>query len=358
MAIGTISNFLEEALLNHVFNTPYTPPTTVYVGLSTADPLDDGSGLAEPVGNAYARVAGTFGAAASRQLSNSGTLTFPTATGPWGTATHYAIFDALTAGNVMASAALNAPQSIVASNTPSIGIGEIDIGFGMRNYTVASVDTGGNTFTITGINEGLQADSRVYVASTGTIPAPLAADTVYFVVNPTGDTIQLSATQGGAAINITSVGSGTITTERSSNLSDFLANTLLDFAFRNQAYSAPSTYVGLATANISDSNTGSTISELPATFGYARRQVNANGGASPTWNLATGNPMLVDNAANIDLGPPSGGNWPTFTAAFVSDNPTQGAGQILVYDNSITEQGANDGDTVRFSTGNFSTALD
>lgn len=50
--------YLENALLNHAVNkSAYTPPTTVYVGLSTADPGDDGTGLAEPAGNGYARQA-------------------------------------------------------------------------------------------------------------------------------------------------------------------------------------------------------------------------------------------------------------------------------------------------------------
>jgi len=57
------------------------------------------------------------------------------------------------------------------------------------------------------------AGTKVEVRSTGTLPAPLTAGAVYYVLNPAtaDETIQLSLTVGGAAINITSAGSGTHT---------------------------------------------------------------------------------------------------------------------------------------------------
>jgi hypothetical protein len=62
----SFSNYLENKLLDHAFrNTSYTPPSAVYVALSTADPGEDGSTIAEPSGNNYARVAATFGAASA-----------------------------------------------------------------------------------------------------------------------------------------------------------------------------------------------------------------------------------------------------------------------------------------------------
>ena len=49
---GTISDYLEDKLLDHVFeNSAYTVPTTLYVALSTADPTDSGGSIAEPSGN-------------------------------------------------------------------------------------------------------------------------------------------------------------------------------------------------------------------------------------------------------------------------------------------------------------------
>ena len=54
--MGSIADYLENELSDHVMGVgAYTPPATVYLGLSTADPTDDASGLAEPSGNGYAR---------------------------------------------------------------------------------------------------------------------------------------------------------------------------------------------------------------------------------------------------------------------------------------------------------------
>ena len=55
--MGSFADYWENEILDHLFGKgSYTPPT-IYVGLSTADPVDDASGLAEPSGNSYARIA-------------------------------------------------------------------------------------------------------------------------------------------------------------------------------------------------------------------------------------------------------------------------------------------------------------
>jgi len=51
--MGGFSNYWENKILDHIFGKGSYAPPTIYVGLSTADPTDDGSGLAEPSGNAY-----------------------------------------------------------------------------------------------------------------------------------------------------------------------------------------------------------------------------------------------------------------------------------------------------------------
>jgi len=128
--MGSISDHLENELLDHVCQVgAYTPAATVYVALSTADPTDDATGLSEPVGNGYAREAITFAAAASRKVVQSGDITFTTATGAWGTITHYAIMDALTAGNMLAHGAFATSKAIVSGNTPKIASGEIQVEF-------------------------------------------------------------------------------------------------------------------------------------------------------------------------------------------------------------------------------------
>jgi len=128
---GSISDYLENELLDHVFgNGAYSVPTHIYIALSTADPTDDASGLAEPSGNNYARKAhDTWNTAASRALTNDGAITFNQASGSWGEITHYAIFDALTDGNMLAHGALSTSKTVVSGNTPSIADEEIEISF-------------------------------------------------------------------------------------------------------------------------------------------------------------------------------------------------------------------------------------
>ncbi|KKM71127.1 hypothetical protein LCGC14_1433760, partial [marine sediment metagenome] len=68
-----------------------------------------------------------------------------------------------------------------------------------------------------------QDDDTITIASSGTLPAPLVVDTIYFVVNRTFALIQLAATEGGAAINITNAGTGNHTFTKHTILQDFSA---------------------------------------------------------------------------------------------------------------------------------------
>ena len=127
------SDYLENELLDHwLGNSAYTAPATVYVGLSTADPLDDGSGLAEPVGNGYARVSVTnnlteWPAAVGGSKNNANDVTFPLATGSWGTITHFALFDAATGGNMLGSGALTSSRTVSDGDQPRFAAGEITV---------------------------------------------------------------------------------------------------------------------------------------------------------------------------------------------------------------------------------------
>jgi len=128
--MGSFSDHWENEILDHIFGKgSYTPPT-IYVGLSTADPLDSGSGLAEPSGNGYARVA-TSGASwtisSGGSLSNAGDISFPQATGSWGTITHFALFDAASAGNMLAHGALSQSKTVASGDTAKFAAGDLDV---------------------------------------------------------------------------------------------------------------------------------------------------------------------------------------------------------------------------------------
>lgn len=73
---------------------------------------------------------------------------------------------------------------------------------------ITAIDTSGDTLTIS--QHELTANQPVYLVTTGSAPGGLAIQTKYFVRNPLTNTLQLSATSGGSAIDISSAGSGTI----------------------------------------------------------------------------------------------------------------------------------------------------
>jgi hypothetical protein len=75
------------------------------------------------------------------------------------------------------------------------------------SVTAANVDTGADTFTITA--HGLQNGQRVQFTTSNTLPSPLAANTDYYVLSATANTFQVTATVGGAAVNLTTQGTGT-----------------------------------------------------------------------------------------------------------------------------------------------------
>ena len=128
--MGSFADFWEDEILDHVFDkVAYTAPS-IYVGLSTADPLDDASGLAEPSGNGYARVVtapADWTVSSGGALDNANAVDFPQASGPWGTVSHFALFDAITGGNMLAHGSLGTPQAIVSGNTPSFAAGALDV---------------------------------------------------------------------------------------------------------------------------------------------------------------------------------------------------------------------------------------
>jgi hypothetical protein len=128
--MGSFSNYWENKILDHIFGKGnYTPPT-IYAGLSTADPLDDASGLAEPSGNGYARVttsASDWNAASNGAIYNINELIFSEATGSWGTITHFALFDAATGGNMLCHGTLTQARTIVSGDKARFVIADLSI---------------------------------------------------------------------------------------------------------------------------------------------------------------------------------------------------------------------------------------
>jgi hypothetical protein len=124
--MSSFSDYLENKLLLHVFdNTGYTSPTTVYVGLFTSSPEDDGSGT-EVSGGSYERQSASFSVTGNTATTDAA-VEFPTATESWGSITHIGLFDAETSGNLLAHAVLDAAKTISSGDVLRIPTGDIDI---------------------------------------------------------------------------------------------------------------------------------------------------------------------------------------------------------------------------------------
>lgn len=125
--MSALSNYLENALLNHVLrNTAMTSPTTVYLALFTSNPAEDASGT-EVSGGAYARQSVAFDAPSDGVCDNTSGIEFPQATGDWGTVTHVGLFDAETAGNLLWYGALAASKTINTDDQFGMVAGALDV---------------------------------------------------------------------------------------------------------------------------------------------------------------------------------------------------------------------------------------
>jgi len=128
--MSAASDYLENKVLDHFLGTTSTSaPANVYLALFTSDPTDAGSGTeVSTSGTNYARQAITFSSASSGSTSNSADVQFSQATGSgFGTVTHFGIYDASTAGNLLFHGALTTSKTIDAGDVFKIASTNLSI---------------------------------------------------------------------------------------------------------------------------------------------------------------------------------------------------------------------------------------
>lgn len=128
--MGTFSDYWENKVLDHLFSKGAYPPPAIFLGLSTANPGEDGSGLSEPVGNGYARVqtvATDWNEADGGLLNNAAPIAFNAATGDWPTVTHFALFDAASGGNMLAYGVLNQAKTVNSADRAEFPAGDLNV---------------------------------------------------------------------------------------------------------------------------------------------------------------------------------------------------------------------------------------
>jgi hypothetical protein len=129
-----LSNYEKKRRLDACWATAaYSKPATVYFGLFTSAPNAGGGGVECVIGtNAYARasvdtVDANFTAPLGSPCTNATAIAFPAPTGAWGSGnpiTHWAAFDASTAGNMIEYGTLSSALTISGAGTaPTIPIG-------------------------------------------------------------------------------------------------------------------------------------------------------------------------------------------------------------------------------------------
>jgi hypothetical protein len=128
---NAMSNYLEDALTDHIFHASNTytplPNTNLYLGLHTADPTDAGGN--ETVYTNYARQIIAFGTASSRAITQNGEVTFPQCGATGATITHYGVYDNSTGGNLLFYGALTTSKDVATGNTPRVPDAEVVLTF-------------------------------------------------------------------------------------------------------------------------------------------------------------------------------------------------------------------------------------
>lgn len=134
--MSAFSDYLEQVILNHFFRgQAYTPPTTIYVSLHSASPGDTGAN--EISGGGYSRQPVSFAAPSGGSTSNSSQVQW-TAGGNWGSITHWALWDAATAGNMLAWGAFSTARTVSANDVLTIPAGALQLSFGTgTNFSTA-----------------------------------------------------------------------------------------------------------------------------------------------------------------------------------------------------------------------------
>lgn len=158
-----------------------------HVGAHTL--TDPGTGTnanaGEAAGGSYARVAVTFGAAASGQKANTGALTIEVPAGTYGFLTLYNA----SSGNT------NNYRGYVPINGTARGFGTVD----SAGVTADAIQSAGH---------GLADGDRVMVMNVlgESLPTGLTEGTIYHVVTSATNTFELSLTAGGASVDLTGQG--------------------------------------------------------------------------------------------------------------------------------------------------------
>ena len=130
--MASICEEAADTLMDFLFNQVVpSAPADLYLGLSTADPLGDGTGLSEPSGGSYARVIvdTKFALSVAGVVDSDTLIEFPEATALWGTMTHWFLADHLTLGttHILCRGPLGTAKLVTIGDTPRFDVGDLTV---------------------------------------------------------------------------------------------------------------------------------------------------------------------------------------------------------------------------------------
>ncbi len=177
-----VSDFREDEINDAQLGTTTLTAVANFMSLHSAHPGETGG--SELAGGGYVRQSTAFDASASGVAQNTSPETFTNIDGAPNEIGYLGFFDASTAGNFLWYAPLGGAPA-----------------------TFTALDTGD---VFTSAAHGMVNDNRVFLTAWpgSALPAGAAEETDYFIVGVTTDTFQVSLTQGGAAVTLTSDGEG------------------------------------------------------------------------------------------------------------------------------------------------------
>ena len=131
--VGSCALYAENKLLEHLVGKgSFTMPSGPYLALFTVAPTDeDGTGGTEATLGNYARITcpGTnWGAAADGEIANNAAIEFAECSGAgWGEINGFALFDAITTGNMLIWGEVTTPKTIAIGDTAKFAIGDLTV---------------------------------------------------------------------------------------------------------------------------------------------------------------------------------------------------------------------------------------
>ncbi|HCC63385.1 MAG TPA: hypothetical protein DEQ55_19840 [Pseudomonas sp.] len=131
--MSAFSDYLENKLADVTLRGGTYSGGAVFIGLFTSDPTDAGTG-AEVADSAYQRqqahtsvTSDGFTAPANGASSNTRTVVFPAIVDAQTTVTHWGIFDAQAAGNLLYHSAMLNPKTLDPTDVVSFPIGSLSV---------------------------------------------------------------------------------------------------------------------------------------------------------------------------------------------------------------------------------------